>query len=91
MNGSSSEALDLMEWFCGSPKTRRVPQEAVLRFRRCVRYTRRSFLRAYDLSIIDALRAGDAGSGGCYTIPMGLCYGKRDTGTAGRAGTAAPG
>ena len=29
MNGSSSEALDLMEWFCGSPKTRRVPQEAV--------------------------------------------------------------
>ena len=29
MNGSSSEAQDLMEWFCGSPKTRRVPQEAV--------------------------------------------------------------
>ena len=29
MNGSSSEALVLMEWFCGSPKTRRVPQEAV--------------------------------------------------------------
>ena len=29
MNGSSSEEQDLMEWFCGSPKTRRVPQEAV--------------------------------------------------------------
>ena len=43
MNGSSSEAQDLMEWFCGSLKTRRVPQESVLRFRRCVRYTRRPF------------------------------------------------
>ena len=29
MNGSSSEALDLMEWFCGPLKMRRVPQEAV--------------------------------------------------------------
>ena len=29
MNGSSSEALDFMEWFCGPLKMRRVPQEAV--------------------------------------------------------------
>ena len=29
MNGSSSEAQDFMEWFCGPLKTRRVPQEAV--------------------------------------------------------------
>ncbi len=28
MNGSSSEALDFMEWFCGPLKMRRVPQEA---------------------------------------------------------------
>lgn len=28
MNGSSSEALDFKEWFCGPLKTRRVPQEA---------------------------------------------------------------
>ncbi len=29
MNGSSSEALDFMEWFCGPLKTRCVPEEAV--------------------------------------------------------------
>ena len=29
MNGSSSEAQDFMEWFCGPLKMRRVPQEAV--------------------------------------------------------------
>ena len=28
MNGSSSEALDFMEWFCGPLKTCCVPQEA---------------------------------------------------------------
>ena len=28
MNGSSSEAQDFKEWFCGPLKTRRVPQEA---------------------------------------------------------------
>ena len=32
-----------------------------------------------------------AGAGGCYTIPMGLCYGKRDTGTVVRSGTTLPG
>ena len=37
------------------------------------------------------LRAGDAGAGGCYTIPMGLCYGKRDSGHDARIGTNAPG
>ena len=31
-------------------------------------------MRASDPSITDTLRAGDAGDGGCYTIPMGLCY-----------------
>ena len=37
------------------------------------------------------LMRGTDGAGGCYTIPMGLCYGKRDPGTAGRASTTAPG
>ena len=33
----------------------------------------------------------DDGAGGCYTIPMGLCYGKRIQGTDGGAGTPSPG
>ena len=44
MNGSSSEAQDLMEWFCWSPKTRRVPQEAVFAHRMRIPYRRRLFL-----------------------------------------------
>ena len=51
----------------------------------------RPFLRASDPSITDTLRAGDEGAGGCYTIPMGLCYGKRDSGHDARTGTEAPG
>ena len=44
MNGSSSEALDLMEWFCGPLKMRRVPQEAVFAHRMRIPYRRRLFL-----------------------------------------------
>ena len=48
-------------------------------------------MRASDPSITDTLRAGDEDAGGCYTIPMGLCYGKRDSGHDARTGTDAPG
>ena len=84
MNGSSSEAQDLMEWFCGSPKTRRVPQEAVLRFRRCVRYTRRPFpvpnFPSVHISLFFAPSAFENASrtpGGCFWHRMRIPYRRR--------------
>ena len=84
MNGSSSEALDLMEWFCGPLKMRRVPQEAVLRFRRCVRYTRRPFpvpnFPSVHISLFFAPSAFENASrtpGGCFWHRMRIPYRRR--------------
>ena len=84
MNGSSSEAQDLMEWFCGSPKTRRVPQEAVFGTECVFRTVEGCFWYRislpYTISLFFAPSAFENASrtpGGCFWHRMRIPYRRR--------------